>query len=54
MGNDEDFDCMLSFVSKKKIVPIIDQIFNLNDSVKAFEKMKEGKQMGKIVIRVTQ
>ncbi|MCH6198952.1 zinc-binding dehydrogenase [Aquiflexum sp. LQ15W] len=54
MGNDEDFDGMLSFVSKKKIVPIIDQIFNLDDSVKAFEKMKEGKQMGKIVIRVTQ
>jgi len=31
-----------------------DQFFTLDDTVKAFDRMKEGKQMGKIVIRISQ
>ena len=53
MGNDEDFDNMLNFVNENKIHPIIDQVFDLDESVEAFEKMREGKQMGKIVIRIS-
>lgn len=53
MGNDEDFGDMLNFVKEKQIKPLIDQVFDLDDSLKAFERMKEGKQMGKIVIRVS-
>lgn len=54
MGTDEDFGNMLNFVSENKISPVIDQFFTLDDVVKAFDRMKEGKQMGKIVIRISQ
>lgn len=53
MGNDEDFDNMLDYVKRNKISPLIDRVFDLSDTVQAFERMKEGKQMGKIVIRVS-
>jgi len=53
MGNDEDFENMLDFVNKNKISPLIDQVFDLENSVKAFDRMKEGKQMGKIVVRIS-
>jgi zinc-binding alcohol dehydrogenase/oxidoreductase len=52
MGSDKNFKDMLSFVSFHKIKPVIDQVFNLNDAVSAFNRMKEGKQLGKIVIKV--
>jgi zinc-binding alcohol dehydrogenase/oxidoreductase len=53
MGNDDDFGDMLNFVNDNKIKPMIDQVFELDESVKAFDRMKEGKQMGKIVIRIS-
>ena len=53
MGSDGDFLQMVDFVKNKQIVPIIDQIFELKDSVAAFERMKAGQQMGKIVIRIS-
>jgi zinc-binding alcohol dehydrogenase/oxidoreductase len=54
MGNDSDFESMLLFVKKNKIVPLIDRVFDFDDTMKAFDRMKEGKQMGKIVIRISQ
>jgi zinc-binding alcohol dehydrogenase/oxidoreductase len=53
MGSDRDFAQMLDFVKNKKIVPIVDQVFELKDCVAAFERMKAGQQMGKIVIRIS-
>jgi NADPH:quinone reductase-like Zn-dependent oxidoreductase len=53
MGNDSDFVNMLKFVNENKISPILDKVFDLKDAVQAFERMKEGKQMGKIVIRIS-
>lgn len=53
MGSDRDFVQMLDFVKNRKIVPIVDQVFELKDSVTAFERMKAGQQMGKIVIRIS-
>lgn len=52
MGNDSDFENMLDFVNENKISPLIDCTFDLEDAVKAFDRMKEGKQMGKIVLRI--
>lgn len=51
MGSDQDFKSMLDFVSKHKIHPIIDEVFDLKDGGKAFEKMEAGKQFGKIVLQ---
>ncbi len=50
MGSDQDFADMLAFVEQKKIHPIIDQVFSLKEAVQAFDRMKAGKQMGKIVL----
>ena len=52
MGNDSDFENMLDFVNENKISPLIDRTFDLEDTVQAFDRMKEGKQMGKIVLRI--
>jgi len=49
MGSDSDFKEMLSFVESHKITPVIDSIFPLKNSYKAFDRMKNGLQFGKIV-----
>jgi len=51
MGSDQDFEHMIQFVKEKKIRPIIDQIFTFEKAEKAFDRMKEGKQLGKIVLK---
>ncbi|MCL6258746.1 zinc-binding dehydrogenase [Aquiflexum sp. TKW24L] len=53
MGNDSDFENMLNFVKENKIVPLIDRVFDFEGAVQAFDRMKEGKQMGKIVIKIS-
>ncbi|MCC7050852.1 MAG: zinc-binding dehydrogenase [Bacteroidia bacterium] len=52
MGSDKDFEQMIDFVNKYKITPVVDEVFNLSFGNKAFEKMEEGKQFGKIVFKV--
>ncbi|WP_194974537.1 quinone oxidoreductase family protein [Aquiflexum lacus] len=54
MGSDLDFEQMLALVKGKNIVPVIDKIFKMGDFVQAFDRMKEGLQTGKIVIRILQ
>ncbi|AFL85005.1 Zn-dependent oxidoreductase, NADPH:quinone reductase [Belliella baltica DSM 15883] len=51
MGSDEDFQAMLKFVEENKIKPVLDQIFQPEEAKLAFDKMKLGKQLGKIVIK---
>jgi NADPH:quinone reductase-like Zn-dependent oxidoreductase len=50
MGSDQDFADMIAFVQTHQIHPIIDQTFSLAESFDAFERMKAGDQLGKIVI----
>ncbi|WP_373493527.1 zinc-binding alcohol dehydrogenase family protein [Aquiflexum sp.] len=52
MGSDLDFERMLELVKEKKIVPVIDRVFELEDTVQAFDRMKEGLQTGKIVVQI--
>ncbi len=53
MGSDRDFEEMLAFVNTRQIAPVIDTVFEMKEAVKAFDKMKAGKQMGKIVIGIS-
>jgi len=53
MGNSEDFKAMIDFVNTHKIHPVIDQIFPFADGEKAFRKMDESEQFGKLVIKVS-
>lgn len=50
MGTSEEFAKMLRFVKKHKIVPIIDQEFDLKEGQAAFDRMDKGEQFGKIIL----
>lgn len=52
MGNDEEFKAMIAFVDTHGLKPLVDEVFPLKDVVNAFEKLKAGTQMGKIVVDV--
>jgi zinc-binding alcohol dehydrogenase/oxidoreductase len=53
MGSPEDFEGMLSFVARHRVRPVVDRVFALEDGEAAFRWMEEGKQFGKIGIRVS-
>ena len=50
MGNDVEFEDMLNFVSKHKIVPIIDSVRPFSEIISAFDKMQNAEHFGKLVI----
>lgn len=52
MGSDRDFKEMLDFVNKHQIHPVLDQVFSMEEAEKAFDRMKNGQQLGKIVVMV--
>jgi zinc-binding alcohol dehydrogenase/oxidoreductase len=52
MGTAGEFSKMVKFVSKHKIVPVVDSVFDLKDGNEALKRMDEGKQFGKIVLKI--
>lgn len=52
MGTRDEFLSMLDFVESRKIVPVIDKIFPLENIDQAFARMEEGNQFGKIVLEI--
>jgi len=56
MGSRKEFKDMVEFVNEKKIVPVVSKVVNGLDDLEGveglFQEMKEGKQFGKLVIRV--
>ena len=52
MGNRREFAEMLNFVGKRGVKPVIDQVLSLADGAKALARMEEGKQFGKLVLKV--
>lgn len=53
MGTDAEFEQMLRMVNECSIVPMVDSVFGFEQAAAAFERMRLGEQMGKIVVRVT-
>ena len=51
VGSREDFEAMNTFISDRKIRPLIDRVFEFEEAPAAFEYMENGDFMGKIVIR---
>jgi zinc-binding alcohol dehydrogenase/oxidoreductase len=54
MGSPTDFKDMLGFVDKHKLRPVVDSVFPMEAYGKAFSRMEEGSQMGKIVLTIQQ
>ncbi|AGA79187.1 zinc-binding dehydrogenase [Echinicola vietnamensis] len=52
MGSDQDFAEMVAFVESHQITPLVDSIFSFSDARTAFDRMAEGKQTGKIVLKI--
>ena len=52
MGSREEFFSMVDFLEKKKIKPVIDRTFPLEEVEKAMAHMESGNQFGKILLKV--
>jgi len=52
LGTREDFGQVLNFLEFTRTKPIIDRVFSLREAAAAQMRMEEGKQFGKIVLRV--
>jgi NADPH:quinone reductase-like Zn-dependent oxidoreductase len=52
MGNDGEFDAVVKELNAGKLEPVIDSTFDLENGRAAFERMSEGRQFGKIVLRI--
>jgi NADPH:quinone reductase-like Zn-dependent oxidoreductase len=50
MGTSLEFEEMLQFISRHKIVPVIEEVFSFKDANKALSLMDESNQFGKIVL----
>jgi len=48
----EDYDELEALIEKKKLKPVIENIFHLENSSQAFDKAEFGKPRGKIIIKV--
>lgn len=54
MGSREELQDMLAFVEEHKIHSVVDSTFELNHAKEAFYYLKEGKQFGKVAIRINE
>ncbi len=52
VGSRADFEAMNAFISRHNIHPLIDKVFDFDHAQDAFEYMRGGDFMGKIVIRL--
>ncbi|WP_425391286.1 quinone oxidoreductase family protein [Ekhidna sp.] len=51
MGNDDEFVEMIECVNKYQIKPTVDQVYELEDYLNAFDRFKAPDHFGKIVVR---
>ncbi len=52
MGTRDEFLSMLDFLEGRKIKPVIDKVFALEDFEEAIRRMEQGDQFGKIVLQI--
>ena len=50
MGSDNEFDNLISFITKHRIVPVIDSVYPLSEVNAALERMKNNQHFGKIIL----
>jgi NADPH:quinone reductase-like Zn-dependent oxidoreductase len=52
VGPRDQFDAMNRFLERKKLIPVIDRTFEMEDAESAFHFLESGKHFGKVVIRL--
>jgi NADPH:quinone reductase-like Zn-dependent oxidoreductase len=53
VGSRDMFEAMNRAMEVRKLMPVIDRVFDFNDARAAYEHLATGKHFGKVVIRVT-
>jgi zinc-binding alcohol dehydrogenase/oxidoreductase len=53
MGTRDEFLSMLDFVESRKLKPVIDKIFPLEQIEEAMKRMEQGDQFGKIILKIS-
>jgi NADPH:quinone reductase-like Zn-dependent oxidoreductase len=53
MGNDREFDAIVAELRGGRLLPPVDSVFPLEDGRKAFERLANAEQFGKVVVRVS-
>lgn len=53
MGTRDEFLSLLEFIESRKLKPVIDKVYPLNQVAEAFGRMNEGSQFGKIVLKIS-
>jgi D-arabinose 1-dehydrogenase-like Zn-dependent alcohol dehydrogenase len=54
LGNRREYAEIAALAGEGKLWPVIDQVVPLNQAVGAFERLRRGEQLGKLVIEVAQ
>ncbi len=54
MGTPLEFEEMIRFVEEKEIMPLVDEVFKLENTEQALRHMDSGEQFGKIVLQVSE
>ena len=52
MGTAQEFEAALKFYEVNRLRPVIDQVFSLSEASAAHQRMEEGGQFGKIVMKI--
>jgi zinc-binding alcohol dehydrogenase/oxidoreductase len=52
MGTRDEFLSMLDFIEGRKIKPVIDQVYSIDQVNEAFQRMENSDQFGKIVLKI--
>jgi len=52
MGSPADFKAMLEYVTRHRIKPVIDRVYDLAEFASAMQRMDDALQFGKIVLRI--
>jgi len=53
MGSVEEFHDMLADIQQSKWAPVIDSVYSLENTAQALHRLKEGKQFGKIALKIS-
>lgn len=52
MATDQEFVAMINFIKEYQIIPIVDDVYDIEAAPAAFDKMNSGYQFGKIVFTI--
>ena len=52
MGTDAEFGALLKAVERRQVLPVVDEVYSLDDVRAAYERVESGAGFGKVVVRV--